>query len=64
MKTNRYIKIFIANIIIIAVISKIGPLFSKNISEHNLDRILLLYFLVFNIILFLKLKKEERNSDS
>ncbi len=64
MKTNKYIKIFIINTVLVAFMSKILPLFSKNISEHSWDRILLLYFLIFNSMLLFKIIKEEKNKGS
>ncbi|MCX7905595.1 MAG: hypothetical protein N2446_02715 [Elusimicrobiales bacterium] len=65
MQVNKFIKIFAYNVIIIIILSKTIPLLSKNISERIVDRILLLYLLVFNsILLYIILKKEKQTNNS
>lgn len=56
MKINKLIKIFIINTLSLLIIAKIIPTVFTNLSERTFERILLLYFLIFNIILFIKTK--------
>lgn len=62
-KIYRYIKIFSINVFLVVVIGKIVPIIT-HISERSFERILLLYFLVFNLILlFLIIKEEKRKKE-
>lgn len=60
MKTAKYIKIFIINTASVIIISKIIPSIFKNISEHSFERIMLAYFMLFNITLLYFVIKEEK----
>ena len=60
MKTSRIIKIFLINTVFIILAAKIIPLFSTEISERIVERILLIYFLIFNVVLLIILNKDKK----
>lgn len=61
MKTSKLIKIFIINTVSVIIVAKVLPILFRDIPERTFERILLIYFLIFNLVLLINLIKNKED---